>query len=208
MPIVNPIPESHDLNPVNPYGRSKLMVEQILHWCRKAYGIRSVSFRYFNVAGASKYLGESREIETHLLPLLFKAATGEREPVTVFGNDYPTPDGTPIRDYVHVLDVARAHVLALDWLPENDVAETINLGSGRSHSVLEIVHSVERATGVSVRYDVGARREGDPAFMTAAIEYAESRLGWQPVHSGIDEIVASTWEWQKQGPGGFRDPTG
>ena len=186
---VVPITENQDLNPVNPYGRSKLMAEQIIQWARAAYGIRSVSFRYF---------GESRQTETHLIPLLFRAATVKGQAITLSGGDYPTPDGTPVRDYVHVLDIARAHVMALGWLSDNDVAESINLGSGRSYSVLEIVNSVERVLGKSVPWSIGPRRQGDPARMTADIKYAADRLGWHPTHSDIDEIVSSTWEWQME----------
>lgn len=203
MPEQVSIPESHRLAPENPYGRSKLMIEQLLQWCIDAYSIRSVSFRYFNVAGAVPELGESRQVETHLLPLLFSAATGKIPQIKLFGNDYPTHDGTPVRDYVHALDIASGHVLALDWLDTNESCEVFNLGSGRSYSVLDMLKSVEKSTGSSVPYEFADRRVGDPAVLTADITRAQSILGWSPAHSSIDEIVGSTWSWMKTHPDGF-----
>jgi UDP-glucose 4-epimerase len=204
MPTEVPLPETHRLAPENPYGRSKLMIEQLLTWCLDAYGIRSVSFRYFNVAGATNGLGESRLIETHLLPLLFSSAQGTTPPIRLFGSDYQTHDGTPVRDYVHALDIAAGHILAIDWLGENHACDVINLGSGRSYSVLDMLRSVEKVTGMTVPYEFAERRVGDPAVLTADIERARSVLGWSPDHSSIDEVVGSTWEWLQSHPTGFR----
>lgn len=205
MPTEVPLPETHQLVPENPYGRSKLMIEQLLEWCLGAYGIRSVSFRYFNVAGATPGLGESRRIETHLLPLLFDAATGKTPPIKLFGNDYPTHDGTPVRDYVHALDIASGHIRALDWLGDNQVCEIFNLGSGRSYSVLDMLRSVESATNLAVPFEYADRRLGDPAVLTADISRAQSVLGWSPDHSSIEEVVGSTWDWLQSHPNGFHD---
>ena len=203
LPTQVPVPEDHGLLPENPYGRSKLMIEQLLPWCLDSYGIRSVSFRYFNVAGAMPTLGESRRVETHLLPLLFKAATDESFTIQLFGNDYPTHDGTPVRDYVHVRDIAKGHILALDWLAGNEVCEIFNLGSGQSYSVIDLLQSVERVTGLSVSHEFADRRVGDPATLTADISRAKSVLDWSPDHSDIDSVVGSTWEWLKSNPDGF-----
>jgi UDP-glucose 4-epimerase len=205
MPTEVPLPETHQLEPENPYGRSKLMIEQLLAWCLEAYGIRSVSFRYFNVAGAIDGLGESRIVETHLLPLLFSSATGQTPPIKIFGNDYPTHDGTPVRDYIHALDIADAHVRALAWLDSNEACEIFNLGSGRSYSVLDILRSVESVTEKDVPHEFAARRLGDPAVLTADITKAQTELGWSPDHSSVDEVVGSTWEWLKSHPHGFRE---
>ena len=204
MPTEVPLPESHALAPENPYGRSKLMIEQLLAWCLDAYGIRSVAFRYFNVAGATVGLGESRLVETHLLPLLFSAAMGKTPPIKIFGNDYPTPDGTPVRDYVHALDIASGHIKALNWLENNHTFEVFNLGSGRSYSVLEILQSVERVTELPVPHEFAQRRLGDPAVLTADIRQASEILGWSPDHSSVDEVVGSTWDWLQSHPNGFR----
>jgi len=204
MPTEVPLPESHRLVPENPYGRSKLMIEQLLAWCLEAYGIRSVSFRYFNVAGATAGLGESRLIETHLLPLLFSSALGNSPSIKLFGNDYPTHDGTPVRDYVHALDIASGHIRALDWLTDNHACEVFNLGSGRSYSVLDMLKSVEKATGMAIPYEFAERRLGDPAILTADISRATRVLGWSPDHSSIDEVVGSTWGWLQSHPNGFR----
>ena len=196
QPKTVPVPESHPCSPMNPYGESKLMFERILRWSHVGQGVRSISFRFFNVAGALPGLGEKRSVETHLLPLLFRVAQGETPIVQVFGGDYPTKDGSAVRDYVHVRDVARAHVFALEWLGEHDMCESVNLGSGAAHSVLDMVDTVARVTGRELPHEIAPRRPGDPATLTADITKARELLGWTPDHSDLDEIVASSWEWQ------------
>lgn len=194
-----PIPEAAELKPVSPYGESKVIVERALGWYDKAYGLRSVSLRYFNAAGAdpSGRLGEDHDPETHLIPLVIRAAlTGE--PLTVFGNDYPTPDGTCIRDYIHVTDLAEAHVLALKALSEGLDTTAMNIGTGRGFSVMEIINAVGEVSGREVPYIVGARRPGDPAVLIAECKRAEETLGWLPTHSSLQEIVQTAWRWHSR----------
>ncbi|MGI6643464.1 MAG: UDP-glucose 4-epimerase GalE [Bacillota bacterium] len=191
-----PIKESCPMNPISPYGESKMIIERAMLWFDKAYGLKSVSLRYFNAAGAhpSGKLGEEHDPETHLIPLAIKAAiTGE--PITIFGDDYPTHDGTCIRDYVHVVDLARAHVLALDRLCQESESLVLNLGAGRGYSNLEVVETVGLITGKKVPYVVGERRMGDSPVLVSCIQKAKEVLGWTPVCSSIEGIVETAWCW-------------
>lgn len=195
-PDAVPITEDAPLRPLSPYGETKVILERALAWYDKAYGLRSISLRYFNAAGAdsSGIRGEDHDPETHLIPLVIQAVlTGK--PITVYGDDYPTPDGTPIRDYVHVTDLARAHVLALKALDLGAPTQAVNLGTGKGFSVMEVIREVEKVSGQKVPYVVGARRYGDPAVLVASCEKARAVLGWVPKHSSLDEIVRTAWNW-------------
>jgi len=189
--------ESHPQCPVNPYGESKLFVERALHWYGKAYGLKWVALRYFNAAGADPEgeLGEYHTPETHLIPLGIEAALRNRPYLDVFGTDYPTPDGTAIRDYIHVMDLAEAHVLALEYLLEGGESGAFNLGTGRGHSVLEIIAAVERLVGRPVPVRKTERREGDPPALVASARRANQLLGWQPSYPEIDCIIETAWKW-------------
>ena len=189
--------------PINPYGLSKLMTEQMLDWQSRATGLSVAIFRYFNVAGASKRRGEDHDPETHLIPIALQAALGRRESLTIFGTDYPTPDGTAIRDYVHVVDLADAHVLALDWLAENQFG-TFNLGSREGFSVRQVVQAVEDVTGRPLPVQEGPRREGDPPRLVADATRARTDLGWSPSRSTMPEMVRSAWEWMRTHPDGYK----
>jgi UDP-glucose-4-epimerase GalE len=194
-----PIPEDHPLAPVNPYGRSKLMVERILEDYDNAYGLRHVSLRYFNAAGADPEgtIGEDHAPETHLIPRLLHAALGKIERIEIFGADYPTPDGTCIRDYIHVADLADAHVRALQRLLDGGTSETFNLGTGRGYSVREVLAAAERITGKPIPTVVAKRRPGDPPALVASADRARRDLGWTPKHSDLDEMIATAWSWQR-----------
>ena len=191
-----PIPEDAPIRPVSPYGESKAMVEKILGWMDMCRGIRSVALRYFNACGADPdfALGEEHEPETHLIPLLFRAIqTGE--PITVFGDDYPTPDGTCIRDYIHVRDLAEAHILALNHLLSGRASAAFNAGTGTGFSVKEVIQAVEKVTGRKVPFTLGPRREGDPPSLVANSDRLKSALGWQPRYTSLEEIVSSAWRF-------------
>lgn len=198
-PRSNLLAESHPTKPVNPYGNSKLMVEQILEAATAAYGLRSVSLRYFNAAGADRdaEIGEAHEPETHLIPNVLRSIESGGDTLKLFGDDYPTPDGTCIRDYVHVEDLVSAHELALGYLAEHQGAHIFNLGSGRGFSVREVIDAVERVTALAVPYEVHPRREGDPVALVASNEKARRELGWLPKWNSLDEIVESAWRWQR-----------
>jgi len=199
-----PITEDIHKEPVNVYGRTKLAIERILQDFFAAYGLRYVALRYFNAAGADEKgdIGEDHAPETHLIPIIFEAINGRREAVTVFGNDYDTKDGTCIRDYIHVNDLASAHVLALKHLLDGGGPETFNLGNGKGYSVLEVINAVEKTTGFKVPCNIGARRAGDPAVLIASYEKIKGRLGWEP-KIGLDEIVSSAWAFHKTHPNGY-----
>ena len=186
-----PIAESAPLQPNSPYGWTKAVVEQMLDIYDQADRLRSVSLRYFNAAGATTRRHERHEPETHLIPLAVRAAFNPRQPLTVFGNDYPTPDGTAIRDYIHISDLVNAHLSALDYLRAGGARTAINLGAGAGSTVLEVVAAVERATGRSVPFAIGPRRPGDPPALVASADKARATLGWQPMRSTLDEIVTS-----------------
>lgn len=199
-PIHTPISEESPVNPKSPYGESKAFLEKALEWYDKAYGLRSVSLRYFNAAGADPGggMGEDHDPETHLIPLIFQAI-GNQEPICIFGDDYPTHDGTAIRDYVHVTDLADAHVLALEALGKNASTSILNLGSGKGYSVMEIIKAAEKVTGKTVPYEVGPRRHGDPAVLIASSEKARAVLGWAPRLSSLEDIIRTAWQWYCRG---------
>lgn len=192
------IDEAHRRQPINPYGRSKAMVEDILADFDRAHGVRSVSLRYFNAAGAdpSGRLGERHEPETHLIPLILQVAAGRRPHIDVFGRDYPTPDGTCIRDYVHIVDLCQAHLLALDYLGKGLPTTAFNLGNGDGFSVQAVIDAARRVTGKSIRNVDGPRREGDPARLVADSARARSVLGWRPRYEALDDIIAHAWRWE------------
>lgn len=201
-PIALPIDEDHPQAPINAYGESKLMFERMLRWYHRAYGFSVVCFRYFNAAGASATRGEARPDETHLLPLVLDVALGRRQAVTIHGADYPTPDGTCVRDFVHVVDIARAHLLALDRL--DDIGfDCVNLGSETGFSVRQVVDAVRRATSHPVPAVEGPRRLGDPAVLVATAGRAREVLGWHRVHAGLEDIVESAWRWRRDHPRGY-----
>lgn len=192
-----PIDEKHPQDPINPYGMSKLMLERILGDFDPAWGLRSVKLRYFNACGASEdgRIGEDHDPETHLIPLVLMAAAGRRPNITVFGRDYPTPDGTCIRDYIHILDLARAHVMALDYLRKGGASIGLNLGTGKGHSVQEIIETCKRVTGLPIPLVEGDRRPGDPPELVANPALAEKTLGWKAQHQDLDSIVGTAWAW-------------
>lgn len=193
-----PIDEAHPKNPLNPYGRSKWMVEQVLADYERAYGLKSVCLRYFNAAGAdpSGLLGERHEPETHLIPLVLQAISGKRDQICVFGRDYDTPDGTCIRDYIHVADLCTAHSLALSKLMATGLSRRYNLGNGSGFSVQEVIAAAERVTGRTVRVVEGERREGDPARLVADASLVREELGWQPLYFDLETIILHAWQWE------------
>jgi UDP-glucose 4-epimerase len=196
LPESSPIREELPYSPINPYGESKVMTEKILGWFDQLHGLRSICLRYFNASGADPAgrAGERHEPETHLIPLLFRAIqTGE--PVTVFGEDYPTPDGTCIRDYIHVTDLAQAHILAVESLLAGGASTRFNVGTGSGFSVREVIHAVEKVTGKKVPYKVGPRREGDPPELVADSTKLKSRLGWAPQFADLEQIVQTAWKF-------------
>ena len=202
VPMETPIPETHPRNPANPYGQTKFMVERILQDYDRAYGLKSISLRYFNAAGADPEggLGECHEPETHLVPNILLRALGRTARLGVFGNDFPTPDGTAVRDYIHVTDLAAAHVSALQSLEAGGPGGLINLGTNKGYSVLEVIRAAEEVTGRKVPYEILPRRKGDVAVLLASKEKAESALGWTPRLSGLDKIIATAWNWHKSRP--------
>jgi UDP-glucose 4-epimerase len=201
-PQSTPIDESHPKNPVNPYGETKLMLEQALRWYAEAYGWQVFAFRYFNACGATTAGGEDHRPETHIIPLLLQAASGERDYFEIYGHDYPTYDGTCLRDYVHVLDIAEAHLLALQ-VPEGPGTHAYNIGTGTSFSVQEVRRVVAETVGTTIPTKAGLRRAGDPAILCASPKRLMSDLGWRPRSSDLRQIVRSAWEWKKRYPGGY-----
>jgi len=201
-----PIPESAPPDPLNPYGASKLMIEQSLFWLAKAYDLQWIALRYFNAAGAALdgSLGEDHDPETHLIPLVLKTAMGQRKAISVFGTDYPTPDGTCIRDYIHVLDLAKAHVLALEAL-EKGINGVFNVGTGCGHSVKEVMTTALKITGCEIPVLESARRPGDPDILVAKVERIKDLLSWTPEYSSLEQIIESAWNWHRSHPFGFQD---
>jgi UDP-glucose 4-epimerase len=204
-PSVVPIPEDAPLNPESPYGESKLFLERTLHWAERVHGLKYASLRYFNAAGADPAgrLGEDHRPESHLVPLVIDAALGRRAELEVYGNDYPTPDGTCLRDYVHVTDLADAHLLALDQLERGSIVA--NLGNATGHSVLQVIEAVERVSGRKVPHRFCPRRAGDPAALVASSERAQRELGWRPRFADMDEIVRTALLWREAHPSGYAD---
>ncbi len=198
MPERVPIQEDSPIVPVNAYGESKVMVERLLRWFDEIHGLRSISLRYFNACGADAEsgLGEEHEPETHLIPLVFRAILSS-QPVTIFGEDYPTPDGTCVRDYIHVNDLAQAHILAVESLLAGGGSSAFNVGTGSGYSVREVLNAVEEVTGKKVPYVVGPRREGDPAELVADSTKLRRMLNWTPRYSALRDIVASAWEFEQ-----------
>jgi UDP-glucose 4-epimerase len=205
-PVRTPIDEDDPKRPTNPYGETKLAIERMLHWCHEAYGLSSISLRYFNAAGAHPTLpiGEDHRPETHLIPIVLQAALGQRPYVQVFGRDYPTPDGTCIRDYIHVMDLASAHRLAVQRLRSDSVAtEAYNLGNGQGFSVQQVIEAARRVTGRNIPVQDAPRRPGDPAVLVASSERARKVLGWVPQTPELDDIIASAWRWHREHPNGY-----
>ncbi|MBW4026987.1 MAG: UDP-glucose 4-epimerase GalE [Acidobacteria bacterium] len=196
-PEKTPIVETAPLRPTNAYGESKLLVEQMLAWLNRIHGFRYASLRYFNVAGAVEGRGEAHEPESHLIPLVLDVALGRRKSIKIFGSDYPTPDGTCIRDYIHVHDLARAHLLALEALGSRDRL-IYNIGNGRGFTVREVVESARRVTGHAIPVEEEPRRPGDPAALIASSEKIGEELGWKPEYAKLDDIVESAWKWHQQ----------
>lgn len=199
VPQFVPIPETHPQDPINPYGATKLMVERILSDFDVAYGFKSVRFRYFNAAGADPngFLGEDHNPETHLIPLVLMTALGKREFISIFGTDYPTPDGTCIRDYIHVSDLADAHILGLEYLLKGGDSEVFNLGNGSGFSVREVIAAAQEVTGKVISVQECDRRAGDPPSLIGTSEKARKTLGWQPKYPDIKDIVAHAWQWHQ-----------
>lgn len=197
-PEYTPIDELHPTLPINPYGRTKLYVEQILADYDRAYGLKSVCLRYFNAAGAHPdgSLGERHVPETHLIPLVLQAASGRRDAISVFGRDYPTPDGTCVRDYIHVMDLCEAHLLALETLVEDGESAAYNLGNGNGFTVQEVIDSAMRVTGREITVVDAPRRDGDPAHLVADSTMAKRVLGWQPQYADLDSIIRHAWQWE------------
>jgi UDP-glucose 4-epimerase len=204
-PKTVPIPEDAPLDPQSPYGDGKWFLERTLHWAERIHGLRYASLRYFNAAGADPAgrFGEDHRPESHLIPLVIDAALGRRGELEVYGNDYPTPDGTCLRDYVHVTDLAAAHLLAVDRLERGSI--TVNLGNGMGHSVLQVIQSVQRVSGRKVPYRLCPRRPGDPAVLVASSERAQRELGWRPRFADLDEIVRTALSWREAHPSGYAD---
>lgn len=202
-PLTTPITEEHPKNPINAYGESKLMFERILEWYQKAYQLEFAAPRYFNAAGATQIHGEHHSPETHLLPLLLQSLLDPDYEFVIHGDDYPTADGTCVRDYVHVVDIARAHILALQGISQGKFNGTFNVGTGQGCSVLQMVKAVEDVTGLRLKFRVGPRRAGDPATLVASHQRLSRELGWRQRRSNIVEIVRSAWSWSKLHPHGY-----
>lgn len=200
-----PISEDHPKNPTNPYGRSKLMVEEVLAEYERAYGLRSVSLRYFNAAGAdpSGKIGEDHSPEHHLIPLVLKVVLGQRDKVSIFGNDWPTPDGTCVRDYIHVTDLAGAHMRALDALRDGLPTTRYNLGNGSGFSVREVIRAAEEVTGTPIKMEEADRRPGDPAVLVASSDKLRKELAWEPRFPELKSIIETAWNWHRSHPKGY-----
>jgi len=225
-PQYTPIDEKHPLRPINPYGESKLMFERVLDWYHRAYGLRFIAFRYFNAAGASERLGEDHVHESHLIPLVLRAARHEKtkrkekaegknvnipphlilpNTLSVFGHDYPTRDGTCIRDYVHVIDLAQAHILGMENLEKRPNTQ-YNLGNSQGFSVLDVIETAKKITNMDIPYRLTNRRPGDPAVLVANSEKVKKELGWEPNYPDLESIITTAWEWHKKHPCGYRQP--
>ena len=201
-PAEQPIRETTPTNPTNTYGETKLAFEKAMHWYERAHGLRYASLRYFNAAGATDLCGEDHDPETHLIPITLQAAAGKRPHVEIYGDDYPTEDGTCIRDYIHVVDLARAHILALDVLSERSAIYNLGCG-GDGYSVREVIDTARRVTGKEIPVRMGARRPGDPAVLIASSDKIKSELGWHPQFQDLGLIVESAWKWMLAHPDGY-----
>ncbi|NWF81155.1 MAG: UDP-glucose 4-epimerase GalE [Chloroflexi bacterium] len=199
-----PIEADNKIVPGSPYGESKFFIERMLHWFERIYGLKYACLRYFNASGDTPERGEDHDPETHLIPLILQVALGQRPHITVFGNDYPTPDGTCIRDYIHVVDLAQAHILAMEAL-DRIGARRYNLGNGNGFSVLQVIEAARKVTGHPIPHVIGPRRPGDPAVLIASSAAIRAELGWQPRYPAIETIVASAWEWHRTHPHGYAD---
>ncbi|WP_424685162.1 UDP-glucose 4-epimerase GalE [Enterococcus sp.] len=206
-PEVVPIAEDMPTNPKNPSGESKLMMEKMMKWRDNAYGMKYVALRYFNVAGAKAdaSIGEDHDPETHLVPIILQVALGQRQALKIFGDDYDTPDGTCIRDYVQVEDLIAAHILALEYLKAGNDSNVFNLGSNNGYSVKEMLDAAREATGKEIPAEIAPRRAGDPAKLVAASEKAKTVLGWEPAYTDIKEIIRTAWNWHASHPNGYDD---
>ena len=200
-----PILESDRTCPTNPYGETKLAMEKMFKWTAEAHGLRYVSLRYFNACGAdeSGTIGEAHNPESHLIPLILQVPNGKRETISIYGTDYDTPDGTCIRDYIHVTDLAQAHILAVQYLNNGGESDIFNLGNGVGYSVREVIETARKVTGHPIPATETSRRTGDPARLVASSEKAKSVLGWKPVHDSLEEIISSAWNWHKNHPNGY-----
>ena len=203
-PEKQPIEEGDRTEPTNPYGATKLAIENMLKWCDGAYGIRYVALRYFNAAGSDTEagIGEDHNPESHLIPLVMKTALGQRDHIGIFGEDYPTPDGTCVRDYIHVKDLAEAHLLALEYLERGGGSDVFNLGNGTGYSVREIIDTARRVTGKEIKAVAEPRRGGDPSVLIASNKKAAQALGWKPV-LGLEQIISDAWVWHSGHPNGY-----
>lgn len=201
-----PILESDKTEPTNPYGETKLAVEKMMKWADEAYGIRYISLRYFNVAGAHEdaIIGEDHRPETHLIPLILEVPLNKREQITVFGEDYDTHDGTCVRDYIHVMDLVDAHILAVNKLRDGAKSSIYNLGNGEGFSVKEMIEAARKVTGHPIPAVIGERRGGDPSKLIASSEKAKKELGWKPSFTKVEDIIASAWKWHSNNPKGFQ----
>lgn len=197
-----PVDETEPVNPGSPYGESKNMLERSLFWLERIHGLRYACLRYFNAAGATAERGEDHNPETHLIPLVLKTALGQRDRVVIYGDDYPTRDGTCVRDYIHVSDLAQAHILALRALGRGSII--YNLGNGRGFTVKEVIETARRVTGLEIRAEVGPRRPGDPPELVASSEKIRRELGWSPKFAELQDIISSAWEWHKRHPDGYK----
>lgn len=202
-----PIQESDDTIPTNPYGETKLAIEKMLKWCEAAYGIHYVALRYFNVAGAhiDGRLGEDHFPETHLIPIILQVALGKREVISIFGDDYETHDGSCIRDYIHVTDLANAHILALKKLQKEETSGIYNLGSGTGFTVKEVIETARKVTGHPIPAEIAPRRAGDPARLVASSEKAQVELGWYPQYTSLETMIGSAWNWFRANPNGYKE---
>ncbi len=202
-----PILETDSTCPTNPYGETKLAMEKMFKWTAEAHGLRYVSLRYFNACGAdeSGEIGEAHTPESHLIPLILQVPNGKRETISIYGTDYDTPDGTCIRDYIHVTDLAQAHILAVKYLANGGKSDIFNLGNGVGYSVREVIETARKVTGHPIPATETPRRAGDPARLVASSEKAKKILGWKPVHDSLEEIIASAWNWHKNHPNGYND---
>ena len=206
-PEKTPIFEKDRTEPTNTYGETKLSMEKMFKWVSKAHGLRYVSLRYFNACGAhvSGKIGEDHSPETHLIPLILQVPNGKREHIGIFGDDYQTPDGTCIRDYIHVTDLAQAHILAVKYLNKGNESDIFNLGNGVGFSVKEVIETARKVTGHPIPAKISKRRAGDPAILIASSDKAKSILGWNPSHNSLDEIIETAWKWHKTHPNGYED---